>query len=1376
MKKLFKKSIVIVFAVLILMTAMLTLSACGECDHNWGDFYVYHEPTMTTLGHVKADCEYCDSFLYRDLPVLSDESEYAVFVIEPATCTSEGSSRFVIAKNTYGLKGTEFVSNTPKIGHDYKNCVSTSDNTHRGICSVCGTEGYQDHDFDQEIIKPTTCLEDGEKRVFCTQCNYEKNYITQKLSHTFGTSWDIVSDATCYANGLKSRKCYSCKTTFTEVIPKLTHNYVSLSYKEPTCEAKGNTAGTHCEHCGLLGEGTQELLKVDHSYINGKCKWCETVQPITVTYVYKNNTTEDMDMHYGDKFEYMEMASDKYNVFLGWYDENDNLYTSDTVLTSDVRVIAKWDSTIRISTKEEFMQIYDEPTKSYYIDADINMDGAKLDPITGFTGKIDGYKAEGENYVIKNFVMSTDTTISNYGIFATNGGIIKNITFKDFTFNGNIGCGGDGALGSVVGTNNGTIENIVVDNVKLAVSSSHEDGVTFSIGLFVGKNQGTVKNVDITGILNIDTSSTSYDSWNLHPTYYQSYRIGNVCGTNFGQIDGAYVEASSHVKTSVYYGGAGDNTVVTTYYGGLVGANLQTGSIVNSYSVIDMILSNSGVGERCTDNTNYGGFVGLNDNNSTIDECFARGTISGGAANGNNVGGFVGQNTSTATISSCYTLVDVTAGRAGVVGGFVGRNSAQVQNSYSAGSVTSLANSTVGGFVGFNEKGGTVTKTYTTSDSTATSGTAGIFVGLNQGIVSKSYQTNDIIFKSGSAVLGTHALTTEITDIDFSELISEVYLTDNLYWNLEGWYVGSDNNPFLTWEFDKIHDYVEYEPVAPTCTTAGFTVFECRVCGTIFIKDVIAPLGHNLVEEKDKHLWVEPTHTTDGREEYVCMHEGYEDLAHTHEVILPALGHIDENADISCTELILIDGTYYYKCEECSTESNEVLVEIDISHVKHVERNVAYVAPSCGVYDTETKQWTVEPTEGKKPGRDCSHCGYIITGCEVMTPHNFDAGTVIIEATCETEGKKEVTCSGCHYVEEVVIDMLPHNYSDGKLVCSECEKPRYVIDLSFTAISSVADLKGMIQGGNYYLTADIDLNNVAFTPLFSEDDPFIGVFLGQGYKIKNLVINAENVTTGYNGGIFSAVGASGKVLGLTIENATVNVNNVNIAQIGLIAGVNNGEISVCTVSGTVTLNLTSAVTSKTTGVLASSFNYTFGSIAGVNGKTGEINGCTVSGNIASTFNVSTYLAATNVSSYFSQLINNTRITNDTTITFGGVCGMNRGIIKNSSMPNNTVNNMTVESKVGGLNRGRTFANLTLNEGNFCGINAATIVDCTSTAKGSTLHEITSDGLERNNLISVLGVALKQEYYKIIDNTVYEALVGVIGNSTKSAVSDVATVA
>ncbi len=87
----------------------------------------------------------------------------------------------------------------------------------------------------------------------------------------------------------------------------------------------------------------------------------------------------------------------------------------------------------------------------------------------------------------------------------------------------------------------------------------------------------------------------------------------------------------------------------------------------------------------------------------------------------------------------------------------------------------------------------------------------------------------------------------------------------------------------------------------------------------------------------------------------------------------------------------------------------------------------------------------------------------------------------------------------------------------------------------------------------YELTADIDLAGVEWQPIGSLNEPFSGVFRGNGHTISNLTIKTGNAT---GMGLFEVIGAGGRV-----EN--VGLVNVNIAgqnNVGTIAGYNFGTI------------------------------------------------------------------------------------------------------------------------------------------------------------------------------------------------------------------------
>lgn len=113
-------------------------------------------------------------------------------------------------------------------------------------------------------------------------------------------------------------------------------------------------------------------------------------------------------------------------------------------------------------------------------------------------------------------------------------------------------------------------------------------------------------------------------------------------------------------------------------------------------------------------------------------------------------------------------------------------------------------------------------------------------------------------------------------------------------------------------------------------------------------------------------------------------------------------------------------------------------------------------------------------------------------------------------------------------------------------------------------VSTVSDLLNIRNDltACYKLTADIDMNGIAFTPIGNENDgAFSGTLDGDGHKIKNLTAGDEN--TKYAGLIGYL---EGTVKNLTLEN--VNVNGYR--YVGGIAGyAGESTIQNCIVSGAI---------------------------------------------------------------------------------------------------------------------------------------------------------------------------------------------------------------
>ena len=149
-----------------------------------------------------------------------------------------------------------------------------------------------------------------------------------------------------------------------------------------------------------------------------------------------------------------------------------------------------------------------------------------------------------------------------------------------------------------------------------------------------------------------------------------------------------------------------------------------------------------------------GGLVGRMQGDSTVEACYATGTLTG---NGARVGGLVGRAGATSSIVSCYASVSVTAygSAGGLVGGLDGSSS--IVGSYATGSVTRdvfnsenalspYAGGLVGGVAGASaSSSASIVASYATGSVTSThdnhlGGLAGRFLGT----ITASYATGTV--------------------------------------------------------------------------------------------------------------------------------------------------------------------------------------------------------------------------------------------------------------------------------------------------------------------------------------------------------------------------------------------------------------------------------------------------------------------------------------------------------------------------------------------------------------------------------------------------------------------------------------------------------
>lgn len=273
----------------------------------------------------------------------------------------------------------------------------------------------------------------------------------------------------------------------------------------------------------------------------------------------------------------------------------------------------------------------------------------------------------------------------------------------------------NGTAGGVTATNFGIIGQDSGLEKNSSVSSCTITGTSESIGAIAAYNGkgATIRNVKLAENANVQFSTPAVT-------------IGGLAGMNEGTVTGCQVENGALSLNDGLR--AGTNTVTL---GGAVGRTTKDGTV----SSTDVLLN---LTQNLDKYTNLGGVAGQND--GTLDQCTYSGTMGGDAgadglvsvgarSTGSTVGGIAGLNNSTITgcevkyiklqvsgISNITTTqtADEKLASASHVGGIVGRNNAEIVNSYvaterssGAGSIITARYGFVGGVAGSNN--GTIT-------------------------------------------------------------------------------------------------------------------------------------------------------------------------------------------------------------------------------------------------------------------------------------------------------------------------------------------------------------------------------------------------------------------------------------------------------------------------------------------------------------------------------------------------------------------------------------------------------------------------------------------------------------------------------------------
>ena len=271
--------------------------------------------------------------------------------------------------------------------------------------------------------------------------------------------------------------------------------------------------------------------------------------------------------------------------------------------------------------------------------------------------------------------------------------------------------------------------------------------------------------------------------------------------------------------------------------------------------------------------------------------------------------------------------------------------------------------------------------------------------------------------------------------------------------------------------------------------------------------------------------------------------------------------HTEHNADCGYTEGI--EGT---PCNHEHTENCYTLV------TSCVHKHTADCYPAESVSDN-----TASPSdaENQEPV-NCTHECREDTGCikkELDCKHEHDEACGYSPATEGTPCTYE--CEACSGQKQINAADPANKPTEG----DGTEQSPYQI----TNAKELKWFRDTVNSGTTDIHArllhDIDLKNVSWEPIGTQEHPYTGTFDGNAYTITNFRLGDYTKPDEISKkGLFGRIGTGGTIQDLVVKvdhmGSTMNANNFNVTKCGLIAAYNAGTIQRCSARVNYTLYVT----------------------------------------------------------------------------------------------------------------------------------------------------------------------------------------------------------
>ena len=234
-------------------------------------------PTCTEKGEETVACSRCGKTQTKTVAALGHDYESTWTTDKPSTCTAKGEQSHHCTRcgKRKDVTSLPLADHSPVSNADTAPTCTAAGKTGGTHCAVCGktltapvTVAALGHAFrDSVVLTEPTCTEKGSAQRTCSRCGFIETTAVPALGHSYSEDWTVDKAATCTAQGEQSHHCVRCdKRKDVTATPKTAHFEVTDPVVEPTCAAKGKTAGAHCKTCGKILIAQQDIPATGHEF------------------------------------------------------------------------------------------------------------------------------------------------------------------------------------------------------------------------------------------------------------------------------------------------------------------------------------------------------------------------------------------------------------------------------------------------------------------------------------------------------------------------------------------------------------------------------------------------------------------------------------------------------------------------------------------------------------------------------------------------------------------------------------------------------------------------------------------------------------------------------------------------------------------------------------------------------------------------------------------------------------------------------------------------------------------------------------------------------------------------------------------------------